>query len=183
MSLTLSTMMPLGTTAPDFTLPDTISGADLSLTDLRSEVATVVLFICNHCPFVHHINSALVDLATRYKAQSVQFIAISSNAVEDYPQDGPELMQETAQQLGYPFPYLYDATQAVAKAYQATCTPDLFVFDEQLSCVYRGRFDATRPHMGIATGADLSKALDAIISKTSVNDIQHPSMGCNIKWR
>ncbi|WP_452219396.1 thioredoxin family protein [Lacinutrix undariae] len=183
MSLTLSTMMALGTAAPDFTLPDTISGENLSLTELRSEVATVVIFICNHCPFVHHINPALVAIAEKYQSQGIQFIAISSNAVEDYPQDSPELMKETALREGYTFPYLYDATQEVAKAYNAVCTPDLFVFNEQLSCVYRGRFDDTRPNLGISTGKDLSAALNAVISGETVNSLQHPSMGCNIKWR
>ncbi len=183
MSLTFSKMMELGTKAPDFTLPDTISGKTLALSQLKSDIATVVVFISNHCPYVHHINSKLVEVATKYQSKGVQFIAISSNDVTTYPQDGPELMTQTAQKAGYPFPYLYDESQKVAKAYMAECTPDFFVFDGDMKCAYRGRFDETRPQQGQPTGNDLSAALDAIIAGISVNPDQHPSMGCNIKWK
>lgn len=183
MALTESNMMALGTTAPNFALPDTVSGKVLSLHQLHSEIATVIVFICNHCPFVHHINKKLVDVATIYQAKGIQFIAISSNDITTHPQDAPEHMKRVAKEEGYPFPYLYDETQEVAKAYQAECTPDFFVFDGDLKCTYRGRFDETRPNMGQSTGSDLSGALDAIIAGKSVNTNQKPSMGCNIKWK
>jgi peroxiredoxin len=163
MALTSSSMMELGTIAPAFDLPDTVSDKNLSLDQLKSEKATVVAFICNHCPFVHHVNLALVDAANKYQAQGVQFIAISSNSVISHPQDGPEQMKQVAQSEKYPFPYLYDESQEVAKAYGAECTPDFFVFDGDLKCVYRGRFDETRPGNGIAHGGDLSQALDSIL--------------------
>lgn len=183
MSLIESSMMDLGTTAPDFTLPDTVSGTSLSLSSLKSDKATVVMFICNHCPYVLHVNEALVKVANEYQAKGIQFIAISSNNVESHPEDSPELMKEVAAKLHYPFPYLYDETQEVARAYKAECTPDFFVFDQSLACVYRGRFDETRPNMGKATGKDLSDALDAVIAGREVSQLQHPSMGCNIKWK
>ena len=183
MSLVTSKMIALGSQAPAFNLYDTVSGKNLSLTELKSDVATVILFICNHCPFVHHINEQLVKVAREYQAQGVQFIGISSNDVQYYPQDGPEMMQRVAQQLGYPFPYLYDATQEVAKSYQAECTPDLFVFDGDLKLAYRGQFDDTRPRMGAATGKDLTQALDAIIAGQPAPTPQYPSMGCSIKWK
>lgn len=183
MSLALSKMMELGATAPDFNLLDTISGKHLSLSDLKSDTATVVVFICNHCPFVHHINSKLVDVAKRYQAKGVQFIAISSNDIETHPQDAPAFMTQIAKEQNYPFPYLFDDTQEVAKAYSAECTPDLFVFDGDLKCAYRGRFDETRPNLGVPTGKDLTAALDALIEGKEVSPIQHPSMGCSIKWK
>jgi len=183
MSLTLSNMMELGTAAPEFTLPDTISGKTVAFSDLKSDIATVVFFICNHCPFVHHINSKLVEVANKYQADGLRFIAISSNNIETHPQDGPKYMTEVAAKENFPFPYLYDATQDVAIAYKAECTPDFFVFDKDLKCVYRGRFDETRPNKGIPTGIELSNALDAIIAGKEVNANQFPSMGCNIKWK
>jgi peroxiredoxin len=183
MALTESNMMELGTTAPSFTLPDTVSGRELSLENLKSSTATVVAFICNHCPYVHHINAALVEVATRYRPKGVQFIAISSNDVSTHPQDAPHLMTQVAKAEGYPFPYLYDESQAVARAYGAECTPDFFVFDSSLKCAYRGRFDATRPNMGKATGQDLADALDAIIAGKAPRTDQYPSMGCGIKWK
>lgn len=183
MSLTLSNMMELGSKAPDFKLPDTVSGKTLSLSDLQSDVATVVVFICNHCPFVHHVNTKLVDVANKYQEKGVQFIAISSNDVTSHPQDAPEFMTEVAKKEAYPFPYLYDKTQEVAKAYKAECTPDFFVFDANMSCAYRGRFDETRPNLGQATGKDLTNALDQLIAGEKVAVPQHPSMGCNIKWK
>ena len=176
-------MMELGTKAPNFTLMNTVTEKTAKLLDLKSDVATVILFICNHCPYVKHINSKLVEVANEYQKKGVQFVAISSNDVETHPQDGPEQMKQVAEKEGYPFPYLYDETQDVAKAYQAECTPDLFVFDADLKCVYRGQFDDTRPNKGKATGKDLTTALDAILAGEKVNEKQKPSMGCNIKWK
>ncbi|PWJ60192.1 peroxiredoxin [Dyadobacter jejuensis] len=176
-------MMELGAKAPGFTLPDTVSGQAVSLSEWKSEVGTVVVFICNHCPYVHHINAPLVALAHRYQQKGIQFLAISSNNVETHPQDAPELMTQVAAEEGYPFPYLYDQSQEVAKAYGAECTPDFFVFDKDLACVYRGRFDDSRPQKDEATGSDLSQALDAFLAGRPVSQEQHPSMGCNIKWK
>lgn len=178
-----SNMMELGTKAPAFSLPDVVSGKTISLSEVKSNIATVVVFICNHCPFVKHINSKLVEVANKYQSQGVQFIAISSNNIETHPQDGPEFMKQTAKENSYPFPYLYDATQEVAKAYKAACTPDFFMFDGDLMCVYRGQFDDSRPNKGEATGEDLSAALDAVIAGEKVSDVQKPSIGCNIKWK
>lgn len=183
MALTESNMMDLGTIAPNFSLTDTVSGKTVTLADSKSEVATVVLFICNHCPYVKHINTKLVEIANKYQEKGVKFVAISSNDVETHPQDNPENMKKTAEELKYPFPYLYDETQEVAKAYQAECTPDLFVFDANLKCVYRGQFDDSRPNKGEATGEDLSNTLDTIIAGKKVSTEQKPSMGCNIKWK
>lgn len=184
MSLTPSNMMPLGTIAPDFKLLDTVSGSILSLSDCASDRVTVVMFICNHCPYVIHINEKLVELANEYEARGVKFIAISSNDVKNYPQDGPDEMKIHAQKVGYPFPYLYDADQSVAKSYDAACTPDLYVFDKDLRCVYRGQFDGARPRSGQpVTGADLANALDLALDKKTIPEAnQVPSQGCNIKW-
>jgi peroxiredoxin len=179
-----SNMMPIGTKAPDFILPDTISGKSLSLSDFAGEVATVIMFICNHCPYVIHVNDQLIQLAKDYSQKGIAFIAISSNDVEKYPQDGPEKMQEHALKLGYPFPYLYDESQEVAKKYDAACTPDLYVFDKDLVLTYRGRLDSSRPNSGNpVTGEDLRKALDCILNNMPVDKIQYPSAGCNIKWK
>ena len=184
MARTLSNMLALGTTAPDFNLPDTVSGNMLSLNDLKSDKATVVMFICNHCPYVIHINQALVKLVSEYKAKGVSFVGISSNDVENYPQDGPDKMKEHAEDVGYSFPYLYDESQDVAKAYDAACTPDFYVFDKDLNLVYRGQIDGSRPGSGIpVTGHDLREALDAVISGQPAPSLQKPSMGCNIKWK
>lgn len=183
MALTESTMMKLGTEAPSFNLLDTISDKMISLDELKSDKAMVILFICNHCPYVIHINEKLVEVAKNYQEKGVQFIAISSNDVEKYPEDSPEKMKQLANDLGYSFPYLYDESQEIARAYGAVCTPDLFVFDADLKCAYRGRFDETRPNMGEPTGKDLTDALDAILAGTEVNSKQYPSMGCNIKWK
>ena len=184
MSLTPSNMLPLGTPAPDFSLPDTLSGEQVSLSDVASNRATVVMFICNHCPYVIHIIDQLVAMAKAYQEQGVSFVAISSNDVENYPQDAPDKMAQYAQQQGFSFPYLYDASQAVAKAYGAACTPDFYVFGPDLTCAYRGRFDAATPgNNEPVTGQDLAQALDAILAGKSVPaDQQIPSMGCNIKW-
>lgn len=184
MARTPSNMLPLGTPAPDFNLPDAVSGKTLSLDELKSEKATVIMFICNHCPFVKHVDEGIVSLAKDYQAKGVSFVAISSNDVENYPQDSPELMKEEAEKVGYPFPYLYDESQAVAKAYDAACTPDFYVFDANLKCAYRGQLDSSRPGNGApVTGKDLRAALDEILDDKEVSAPQIPSLGCNIKWK
>lgn len=184
MAATPSTMMPLGTTAPSFELSDTVSGKTMSLSELKGEIATLVMFLCNHCPYVIHVNDELVHLANEYRPKGVSSIAISSNDVVNYPQDRPELMKMHAEKVGYPFPYLYDETQEVAKAYGAACTPDLFLFDHDLKCVYRGQLDDSRPNSNIpVTGKDLRSALEALLSGKEISDKQIPSIGCNIKWK
>jgi peroxiredoxin len=184
MAATPSTMMPLGTIAPAFSLPDTISGNTLSLGQLRGDKATLIMFVCNHCPYVLHVIDELVRIAREYQPQGVGFAAISSNDVENYPQDGPELMKEQAMKVGYTFPYLYDESQEVAKAYQAACTPDLFLFDHQLKCVYRGQLDDSRPKSDVpVNGRDLRAALEAVLTGKRVSENQKPSLGCNIKWK
>ena len=184
MAATPSTMMPLGTRAPEFSLPDTISGKTLSLSELKGKNATLVIFICNHCPYVLHINEELVRIARKYQPNGVSIIAISSNDVVNYPQDGPELMKEQAENVGYTFPYLYDESQDVARAYDAACTPDPFLFDAELKCVYRGQLDSSRPKNDIpVTGEDLRNALDAVLAGEPVPMDQVPSIGCNIKWK
>jgi thiol-disulfide isomerase/thioredoxin len=183
MSLTPSTMLPLGTPAPAFRLPDTVSGQMLSLEQVRGGSATVIMFLCNHCPYVQHLNAGLVQLAHDYAGRGVGFAAISSNDARHYPEDGPEPMRDAARRLGYPFPYLYDQTQDVARAYQAACTPDFFVFDAGLRLAYRGRFDDSSPGNGKpVTGAELRAALDALLAGQTPDPQQHPSLGCNIKW-
>ncbi len=184
MAATPSTMMPLGTIAPSFNLLDTVSGNTNSLSELKGKKATLVMFICNHCPYVLHINDELVRIANEYQPKGVSFVAISSNDVENYPQDSPELMKVQAEKVGYSFPYLYDESQEVAKAYNAACTPDLFLFDEEIKCVYRGQLDNSRPNTDIpVTGKDLRVALEALLSGTEIPDEQRPSIGCNIKWK
>jgi peroxiredoxin len=184
MAATPSTMMPLGTTAPSFTLPDTVSGKILSLSELKGTHATLVMFICNHCPYVLHVNEELVEIAREYQPKGVSFIAISSNDVDNYPQDSPELMKVQAEKVGYTFPYLYDETQDVARAYDAACTPDLYLFDRELKCVYRGQLDDSRPKNDIpVTGKDIRAALDAVLAGKPVSERQIPSIGCNIKWK
>ena len=181
---TPSNMIPLGTQAPQFNLPDTVSGEMMSLEQLKSDQATVVMFICNHCPYVKHINTGLVELANDYLPQGVSFVGISSNDVEAYPDDGPQRMKEVAQELGYPFPYLYDESQEVARDYQAACTPDFYLFDGQMKLVYRGQMDGSRPNSDQpVTGQDLRAALDDVLEGRPVNPEQKASMGCNIKWR
>ena len=177
-------MIDLGNTAPDFKLPDTVSGAELSLADVKGNKATLIMFICNHCPFVKHVNEELVHLANDYKDKEIGFIAINSNDVESYPDDSPEKMKVVAIDLQYPFPYLYDETQEVAKSYHAACTPDFFIYDKDLLLVYRGQLDDSRPGNGIpVTGKDIRKALNCLINGESVPELQRPSIGCNIKWK
>ena len=184
MSLIPSVMLPLGTKAPSFELTDTVSGKLESLDSLKSSVATLIMFICNHCPYVKHVNHQLVSLANDYQHQNISFVAISSNDAIGYPQDGPEIMKETAATLGYTFPYLYDETQQVAKSYQAACTPDFYLFDPEMKLVYRGQLDGSRPGNNLpVTGEDIRKALDCIIDGKKVPNGQIPSVGCNIKWK
>ena len=184
MARTPSTMLPLGTKAPTFELPDTVSGNPLSLDKLKGENGTVIMFICNHCPFVKHVNPELVRLARDYQDKGIGFIAISSNDVENYPQDHPDKMRETAAREGYPFPYLYDASQAVARNYKAACTPDFYLFGPELKLKYRGQLDSSRPGNEIpVTGEDLRNALECLLDGRPVPPEQKPSLGCNIKWK
>ena len=184
MAATPSTMMPLGTIAPDFTLPDTVTGRTMSLQELKSDQATVIMFICNHCPFVKHVQHGLITLANDYQPRGVSFVAISSNDIEGYPDDAPDKMKEVAEQFSYPFPYLFDESQDVAKAYDAACTPDFYIFDKDLKCVYRGQLDDSRPGNLIpVTGRDIRVALDSMLRGEPVNPDQMPSIGCNIKWK
>ena len=183
MALTESTMLPLGTTAPNFHIKDVVSNNYYSLDDLKSGKATVIMFICNHCPFVIHVNAELVRIANEYKNQGVSFVAISSNDVENYPEDAPDKMSIVAKVLKYPFPYLYDKHQEVAKAYDAACTPDFYVFDGDMKLSYRGRLDQSRPGNNVPlSGTDLRHAIDQTIAGKSI-DAQYPSAGCNIKWK
>jgi thiol-disulfide isomerase/thioredoxin len=184
MAITPSNMLPLGTVAPAFTLPDTVSGKMVSLDELKSNTATVIMFICNHCPFVKHLQNHLSHFAKEYKARGISFIAINANDAIEYPEDSPEIMKQIANQFEYSFPYLYDESQAVAKAYQAACTPDFYIFDKDLRCVYRGQYDDSRPGNNAAiTGKDLGTALDNILQGKPIATNQKPSMGCNIKWK
>lgn len=181
---TASTMLPLGTVAPEFSLPDVRTDQSVTLKQLASRQGTVVMFICNHCPYVVHINHKLVEVANTYQAQGISFIAISSNDAKAYPQDGPQQMRKQAQQLNYPFPYLYDESQEVAKAYQAACTPDFYLFDGERRLVYRGQFDDARPGNQVeVTGSDLCQAMDSLLEGTEPQLVQKPSLGCNIKWK
>jgi thiol-disulfide isomerase/thioredoxin len=178
-------MIALGTKAPFFELEDVVSGKNISFNEKETNYkATVICFLCNHCPYVKHLNNALTQLANEYISMNIQFLAINSNDVASYPDDSPENMKITAQQEQYPFPYLFDATQEIAKAYQAACTPDFFVFDSQHLLVYRGQFDDSRPGNDIpVTGESLRLALDCILESKPIDFIQKPSLGCNIKWR
>jgi peroxiredoxin len=184
MALKESNMLALGTKAPEFSLPDTVSGKQMSFRNVEGPMGTVVMFICNHCPYVIHVNPEVTRLANDYLPRGFGFVAISSNDVEKYPQDGPDEMKTFAAQNGYTFPYLYDETQEVAEAYDAACTPDFYIFDNQQNLVYRGRLDDSRPGNGIPlSGNDLRAALDDLISGKPVSDIQYPSAGCSLKWK
>ncbi len=181
---TASTMLPLGTTAPNFSLLNTVDGTTLTRDDVKGERGLLVIFMCNHCPFVIHLREALAEFAREYQERGLGIVGISSNDVSAYPQDGPEKMKEEHAAAGYTFPYLYDETQEVAKAYHAACTPDFFLFDADLKLVYRGQFDDSRPQSGRPiTGADLRAACDAVLNGQPVTSDQSPSIGCNIKWR
>lgn len=179
-----SNMLPLGIEAPYFSLYDTVSKTMISTNDLKAEKATVIFFICNHCPYVHHLMSKFLEIAKKYIPQGVHIAAISSNDVENYPQDHPDIMKTIADMCQFPFPYLYDETQKVAKAYQAACTPDFYIFDKEMKLAYRGRFDESRPKSGIEpTGKDFIEALEAIIKGEEITKKQYPSIGCSIKWK
>jgi peroxiredoxin len=183
MALTPSTMLPLGTSAPAFSLPD-VSGKIVSIADFQNAPALLVMFICNHCPYVKHVRSGLAQLARDYQARGVAVVAISSNDAKSYPDDSPAKMAVEAKEAGYTFPYLYDESQAVARAYQAACTPDFFLFNRERQLVYRGQLDDSRPGNGIpVTGKDLRAALDAVLAGKPVVADQKPSIGCNIKWK
>ena len=181
---TLSNMIPLGIIAPDFILLDTVSGKPKKLQDLKGEKATLIMFICNHCPFVKHIQNELVKIGCEYPDKGIGVVAISSNDAESYPEDSPKNMKLLAESLGYRFPYLYDETQEVARKYDATCTPDFFIFDAELKCVYRGQLDDSRPGNNIpVNGSDIRNALDSILAGGQISETQTPSVGCNIKWK
>jgi thiol-disulfide isomerase/thioredoxin len=184
MAATPSVMIPLGSTATGFKLPDVVSGKEVSLENLKGKKGTVIMFICNHCPYVKLLNSEIVKVANEFIPQGINFIAISSNDVAQYPDDGPAQMKQVAADLKYPFPYLYDESQDVAKSYDAACTPDFYTYDADLKLVYRGQFDDARPSNGkTPTGKDLRAALTAIVEGSRVSESQLPSIGCNIKWK
>jgi peroxiredoxin len=184
MAKTLSTMLDLGTTAPEFTLPDVVSGKTMTRGDFADSKALLVMFICRHCPFVKHIEQELARLGRDYASQDVAMVAISANDAAEYPDDAPESLKEMAEQLGFSFPFLYDGSQSVAKAYSAACTPDFFLFDQSRKLVYRGQLDDSRPESGMpVTGKDLRAAIDAVLGDEVVNPDQRASIGCNIKWK
>jgi peroxiredoxin len=184
MSLTESTMLALGTIAPDFTLADVVTGKAVSRDDFRSQKALLVMFICAHCPYVKHINEGLAAVGKDYADQPIGIVAISSNDAETHPADSPAGLSSQAKSYGFVFPYLYDETQVVARAYKAACTPDFFLFDVNLRLVYRGQFDSSRPGNGIpVTGEDLRSAIDTVLAGKPIPTDQRPSIGCNIKWK
>lgn len=179
-----STMLPLGTTAPDFHLTDVTSEKQISLATFANSTALLVMFICRHCPYVKHIQAQLAEIGKDYSSQSVGIIAISSNDAAAYPDDSPESLRQQASELGFTFPYCFDETQEVARAFQAVCTPEFYVFDEQRTLVYRGQLDESRRHTAIpVTGNDVRVALDAVLSGGAINPDQRPSIGCSIKWK
>jgi len=183
MALTPSNQIPLGTIAPDFTLTDTVSGNAIHLRQLAGK-ATLVMFICNHCPFVKHVQHELVRLANDYMPRGIAMVAISSNDVVNYPADAPDKMKLEAQRLGYPFPYTHDESQDVARRYKAACTPEFYLFDADRALVYRGQLDDSRPGNDVpVTGRDLRAAMDAVLAGKPVNPDQRASVGCNIKWK
>jgi peroxiredoxin len=184
MSETPTIKIPLGFKAPEFQLPDTVSDKELTYTDIRGEKGTVVIFICNHCPYVIHVIHEIVNIAKEYMSKGIGFVAISSNDVENYPQDAPDKMKEHAKIWDFPFSYLYDESQAVAKEYQAACTPDYNIFDANDLCVYRGQLDESRPQNNAPVdGKDLRKALNQLLNHEKISADQKPSVGCNIKWK
>jgi len=184
MSETPTTKIPLGFKAPEFTLADTVSGEKLNYSQIRGEKGTVVIFICNHCPYVIHVIHEIVNIAKEYMPKGIGFVAISANDVENYPQDSPDKMKEHAKEWDFPFPYLYDESQDIAKAYQAACTPDYNIFNGEDLCVYRGQLDDSRPKNNAPVdGKDLRKALDSLLDGLVISADQKPSVGCNIKWK
>jgi peroxiredoxin len=184
MARTESTMLALGTFAPNFELPCVVSGDTVRLSDYSTKEALLVMFICRHCPYVKHVEQALARLGRDYASKSIGIVAISSNDAEAYPDDAPEKLKEQAQRLAFSFPYCYDETQDVARAYTAACTPDFFLFDSGRKLVYRGQFDSSRPRNDVpVTGQDLRAAIDAVLAGQQINGTQIPSLGCNIKWK
>jgi peroxiredoxin len=184
MARTPSNMIPLGTQAPDFDLIDVVTSEARSYDDISGSEGTLIMFICNHCPFVKHIEDELIKLSNEYMIQGIGVAGISSNDIINYPDDAPEKMKELAETKGYPFPYLYDESQETAKAYDAACTPDFYVFDSEKKLVYRGQLDDSRPGTDIpVSGKDLRAALDAVINGEIPDPDQKPSLGCNIKWK
>ena len=184
MARTPSTNIPLGFEAPEFTLPNTVTGQPVDRDDLRSDVATVIIFMCNHCPYVLHVLEEIVNVSDEYSAKGIKFAGISANDVENYPDDSPEKMKELAEKMNFTFPYLYDESQEVARAYDAACTPEFHVFDKDMRCVYRGQLDDSRPGNDLeVNGSDLRNALDNILAGKNVDPLQKPSIGCNIKWK
>ena len=184
MAATSSTMVALGSSAPAFTLPEPATGAVRSLAEIRGNVGTLVMFICNHCPYVKHIADELAALGKEYSAKGIGLVAISSNDADLYPADAPPEIAEEVEARGYTFPYLYDETQEVARAYHAVCTPDFFLYDQDLKLVYRGQLDDSRPGRDVpVTGKDMRAALSALVAGRPVNTEQTPSIGCNIKWK
>ncbi len=184
MVLTASTMLPIGTFAPGFALPNVVTGETISLDYFAGKKALLVMFICQHCPFVKHLQTALAQLAKDYQDQSLGIVAISANDVANYPDDSPDNLKAMAIQLGFNFPLCYDESQEVAKTYTAACTPDFFLFDQDRKLVYRGQFDDSRPGNGVViTVQDLRQAIEAVLNDQSVTSEQKPSIGCNIKWK
>jgi thiol-disulfide isomerase/thioredoxin len=185
MSLTASNMLELNTRAIDFELPDAISGNVISLTEIASgKRGVLIMFICNHCPYVKHIQPELVKMAEDYLEKDIAIVAISSNDIENYPEDSPQLMLEEAKKWKYPFPYLFDESQAIAKAYKAACTPDFYLFDKKMELIYRGELDGSRPGNNIPlTGNSIRAAIDSLLAGIPIDKNQKPSMGCNIKWK
>ena len=184
MAKTPSNMVSLGTIAPNFKLPDVISQKIISLEQIKGLNGTLIMFICNHCPYVKHVNKTIVNLAKKYKQDEINFIAISSNDVKNHPEDSPKLMKVNAVENNYNFPYLYDESQDIAKSYDAACTPDFYLYDSNLFLVYRGQLDDSRPGNGInCDGKDISNAIECLINGKENSQIQKPSIGCNIKWK
>lgn len=184
MALTIANEIKIGTKAPNFNLINTIDDKFISLHEAKGEKGTVIMFICNHCPFVIHVNEELVRMASIYQKKEIHFIAISSNEVANYPQDAPKFMKQLAKEESYPFPYLYDETQEVAKAYKAACTPDFYLFDGNLKLVYHGQLDNSRPgNETPVTGSDLRNSLTNLLENKAALENQKPSMGCGIKWK
>ena len=184
MARTPSNMLALGTKAPNFSIPNTIDNNTYSFENISGVNGTVVMFICNHCPYVIHVMEGITAFVSDYQDKGIGFVAISSNDIKNYPDDDPVLMKKTAEKYGFTFPYLYDETQQVAKEYDAACTPDFYLFDEKKALVYRGQMDDSRPKNEIpVTGKDLRAALNALLSGNNVDSFQKPSLGCNIKWK
>lgn len=184
MARTPSVMLPLGTKAPDFKLPDTVSGKNISLKNFEGKKGLLVMFICEHCPFVKHVKTELANIGKDYIPQDLGIVAISSNDVENYPDDSPENLKLMAEKEGFNFPICYDETQEIAKIYQAACTPDYYLFDSEFKLVYRGQLDDSRPSLDIpVTGNDLRYAIESLLTGKPISEDQKPSLGCNIKWK